>query len=397
MTIRSAVSPVAITAHTSRPARPGFLQRSAQLLLGLLALSSGSTMAATFCVGTGNELATALQTAANNTQNDEIRIRIGTLTRSGAVGTVPRWEYDLGAGTGDHSNTLTMSGGWTDCSTQVADPRLTVLDAQYQGTAVYLQLYTSQTTISVSNLTITRAQNNGGLSGRPAASLSVNAPYSSSTILLDRLIVIAGKSLVDSGAPAGIKLSGFGDGFGAKPTFSLRNSVVAYNAAGATSGVDVNVSDSAVYITNNSIFSNTATSSANCRCTGLEVANDANSYVSNNVIVDNVDGSNRPSDMRNRLGSSYLRNNHIGHLLAEVPPVINLAMTTGAPGWTFSGIYPIPNLNSPLRDTGANGPAGGIGTVDLAGSMRIINGMVDRGAIEGEGMTTDTIFADTFQ
>lgn len=396
MTASSAVSPVATTT-SSRPAQPVFLLRSAQLLLGLLALSSGSAMAATFCVGTGNELATALQTAANNTQNDEIRIRIGTLTRSGAAGTVPRWEYDLGAGTGDHSNTLTMSGGWTDCNTQMADPRLTVLDAQYQGTAVYLQLYTSQTTISVSNLTITRAQNNGDLSGRPGASLSVNAPYSSSTILLDRLIVVAGKSLVDSGAPAGIKLSGFGDGFGAKPTFSLRNSVVAYNAAITVGGVSVLVSDSVVQLNNNSIFSNTATSSSNCRCTGLDLTNDTTSYLSNNVVVDNVDGSNRPSDVRNYVGNAYLRNNHIGHLLATVPPVINLAMTTGAPGWTFSGIYPIPNLNSPLRDTGTNGPAGGIDTIDLAGSARIVNGMVDRGAIEGEGLAIDLIFGDTFQ
>src|SRR5947208_1950844 len=93
----------------------------------VLVCVSGSACATVFCVGTGNELSTAMETAAYNDQNDEIHIRTGTLKRSGAVGIVPRWEYNTGAGSGDVTRTLTLSGGWTDCNTQVDDPRLTVL------------------------------------------------------------------------------------------------------------------------------------------------------------------------------------------------------------------------------------------------------------------------------
>ncbi|MBL8300632.1 MAG: hypothetical protein JNN30_20020, partial [Rhodanobacteraceae bacterium] len=96
----------------------------------VLAWSSGTAQARLFCVTTGNDLATAMETAAFNSQDDEIRIRTGTLVRSGTTAGVPRWEYNIGVGAGDTSYSLTISGGWSDCSTQVADPRLTELDAQ---------------------------------------------------------------------------------------------------------------------------------------------------------------------------------------------------------------------------------------------------------------------------
>lgn len=373
------------------------LLRGAQLMLGMLALASGSAMAATFCVGTGNELATAMETAAVNRQNDEIRIRTGTLTRSGLSGGVPRWDYDIGTSYDNIDYSIAISGGWTNCSTQVADPRQTVLDAQNQGIAVRFDLYGNNGAVSLSNLTITRGANNGASVTQLAANLGVKAPYSASTILLERLIVVAGSATSDAANAGGIKLAGFGTS-GSMPTFTLRNSVIAYNAGVVVGGIDVNVSDSVVNITNNSIFSNTASSTGTCRCTGLDLGNDSFTYLSNNVVVDNLDGANLPSDVRNNLGSTNLRSNHIGNLYLEVPAVINLGTTTGNPGWTFVGIYPIPAAGSPLRDSGYNSPVGGVGAVDLAGRTRTVNGTVDRGAIEAAAaIPTDLIFADTFE
>lgn len=398
MTASATVSVVATTANSRRPAHRPVLRRGVPLLLGMLILSSGPAMAATFCVATGNELASALETAAFNGQNDEIRIRTGTLVRTGLAGTVPRWPYDMGAGgPSDTQYSITISGGWTSCSTQVKDPRLTVLDAQNQGTGMYLQMYNNDGAVTLSNFTITRGLNPGNLASRAAANLSVSAPYSTSTILLDRLIIVAGTSIVESGIAAGVELRGFGDGFGGKPGFTLRNSVIAYNTARNVAGLDVSVADAVVSLTNNSIFSNTSTVALNCRCTGVNLTNDITTYVSSNVIVDNLDDANRPSDVRNFLGNTYMRNNHIGNLLAEVPPVFNLAMTSGNPNWTIAGIYPTPNPGSPLRDSGYNTPASGVGTLDLAGNTRITGGTIDRGAIEAAGVATDLIFADGFQ
>lgn len=381
-------------ARTQPRRHRGLLHRGAAAAMLLLAAACSPAMAATFCVSTGNELASALESAAYNQQNDEIRIRMGTLTRSGAAGTVPRWEYDIGAGTGDNAFSLSVSGGWTSCSNQVADPQLTVLDAQYQGTALEFQLYRSSSTIRLSNLTITRGQYGSNFAYQSAANLGITAAYSTANIVVERVIVIAGKSVRSEGV-AGIKLSGFGDGEGGIPLFTLRNSVVAYNTGVGTAGVDVNTSDSLVSLTNNSIFSNTVSENVNCRCTGLDLSSQT-AYVSNNVIINNSEGQ-FAADMRNRFGNSYLRSNHIGNLYAEIPLVFNLGATTGAPDWTITGIYPTPNASSPLRDSGYNTPVGGLGTADLAGNARKVNGTVDRGAIEAGAVTQDLIFADNFE
>ena len=381
-------------ARTQPRRHRGLLHRGAAAATLLLAVACSPAMAATFCVGTGNELASALESAAYNQQNDEIRIRMGTLTRSGASGSVPRWEYDIGAGVGDNGFSLSVSGGWTSCSNQVADPQLTVLDAQYQGTALEFQLYRSSSSLRLSNLTITRGQLDGSLGYQSAANLGIRAPYSSANILVDRVIVIAGKSVV-SGSVAGIRLAGSSDGEGGIPLFTLRNSVVAYNTGITGVGVDVNAVDSMASLTNNSIFANTASLNVNCRCAGLDLSSQT-AYVSNNVVVNNSEGL-FAADVRNQLGNSYLRNNHIGSLNAVIPPVFNLGATTGAPDWTINGIYPTPNASSPLRDSGYNTPVGGLGTADLAGNTRKVNGTVDRGAIEAGAVTQDLIFADNFE
>jgi len=360
---------------------------------------SGPACATVFCVATGNELSTAMETAAYNNQNDEIHIRTGTLKRSGAVGTVPRWEYNTGSGGGDVTRTLTLSGGWTDCNTHVDDPRLTVLDAEYQGSAVQLKVDSTAAIINVSNLTITRGYHNGNVLAGPAGGgdLGVYALFSTSTVVLERLIVVAGQSISSNGsfAAGGILITG-----GGGLTVTLRNNVIAYNTGESQAGLYINTSESAISVNNNSIFSNTVSSTQpGAHGAGLKLINPiGTSYLANNVIVGNRNGSNVAQDMDNAAGNTYLRNNHIGAPTLSVAPVLNLNPTTGDPGWTLVGIYPIPNVTSPLRDSGTNAPNGGIGAQDLAGNARIVNTTVDRGAIEAAlNSNPDLIFKDGFQ
>ncbi|MBL8298108.1 MAG: hypothetical protein JNN30_07110, partial [Rhodanobacteraceae bacterium] len=313
---------------------------------------------------------------------------------------VPRWEYNIGVGAGDTSYSLTISGGWSDCSTQVADPRLTELDAQYQGSVMYFRLYNSRvaSNIHLSNLTLTRGAHNGSnLNGR-AAGLSVNAPYSGATVLFERIIVIAGEAASNSSATGGVEFYGFP--FGDRPTFRLRNSIIVFNRAPSIAGVSVRTNNAIVNLTNNTIHSNTLNSGvSNCGCVGLDLANaeGGTSYISNNVVYNNRNSQNGMYDFVNDSGNSYLRNNHFGTARMLVAPVLESNSSTGDPGWTIVGIFPIPNVVSPLRNSGYNTPAGGVGSIDIEGNMRVINGTVDRGALEADSMLPpDAIFASAF-
>ena len=254
----------------------------------------------------------------------------------------------------------------------------------------------SALTINVRNLTITRGYHSGNVLAGSAGGgdLGVYATFSTSTVVLERLIVVAGQSNNSDGTIAGgIAIRGNGG-----LTVTLRNNVIAYNTGASYAGLFINVSESAISVNNNSIFSNTV-SSTTAHGIGLQLINPTgSSYVANNVIVDNRNGSNVAQDLDNAVGSTYLRNNHIGTTTLPAPPILNLNATTGDPGWTLVGIYPIPNVTSPLRDSGTNAPNGGIGALDLAGNARIVNTVVDRGAIEAAlDSNPDLIFKDGFQ
>lgn len=386
---------------TSRPiaaVRPTRRHRiGAALLLVAGALGVGQAPAAVFCVATGDALASALQTAASNNQDDEIHVRDGTLTRSGISGTVPRWEYKT-TGSVDGTRSLLISGGWTDCSTQVQDATLTVLDAQYQGSTLHFAMDSSSGSIRVTNLTLTRGLHYGNSLGGPAfaANLGVFAPTATLTVKLDHLVVVSGEATTDDNVVGGIQVYGSG----AAMTIDVSNNVIAYNSAMKWAGLFVNVEDGTVTVNNNSIFGNSASGdSMYVLGVGFALLNSTgHSYVANNVIVTNTRGNGAAADFQNLTANSYLRNNHIGVSNYNVVPSYNLNPTTGDPGWTITGIYPTPNAVSKLRDSGTNAPFGGVGTFDVAGNPRIANATVDRGAVEAApNAPSDRIFADGFQ
>ncbi len=373
------------------------MKRFVLLFLLGLGLVYKPAAAAVFCVSTGNALSSALETAAGNNVDDEIRVRDLTLTRTNLSGIVPRWEY---AASATSAHAVVISGGWVDCDTQVLDPTLTVLDAEYKGSALNFELQNSTGSVRVTNLTITRGFHDGDTLGgvAKAANLGVDGAFSSITVKLDRLIVIAGKG-TNSTVAAGIRVLGTGG-----MTVDVSNNVIAYNTSVNYAGLALSLAESSATVNNNSIFSNTASANS-VTGVGLYLSNITGStYVANNVLVDNKRTSSiQPEqNLENSDGNAYLRNNHIGRTNDTAhyttAAVVNLNPTYGNPGWTIlaGGVFPTPDAASPLRDSGTNTPNGGVGTIDLEGNPRIVNATVDRGAIEAAPNITDRIFMNGF-
>lgn len=389
--------------HAHRSTKPIPLATSLRSLTAgalLMVLGLGPiTMAegASFCVNTGNALFNALRTAESNLQSDEIRITSTRLRRVGEVGIIPRWPYYEGAG--DSGTTLTISGGWNaGCTSQTLNPQLTELDAEAQGSALFLDMAIgsqNQSTVSISNLTITRGFFNGNLLGgrAAAANLGIDATFTNAQITLERLIIVAGNATVAT-AVAGIGVLAISDGSTAA-TITVRNNVIAYNNGDTAAGIDINANFAGVRVNNNSIIENLATSVASDRV-GFNLINSGGfNYLANNLIHANADGDGLFRDLRILAGNTFLRNNHIGTANLVVAPTLNLGGTSGNPGYTLIGIFPTPNAGSPLLNSGNNNPTGGIGSLDLAGNPRIASSTVDRGAIEvtaGNPPPLDLIF-----
>jgi len=120
---------------------------STLFLLTLLATAS-EALATVFCVGTSVELADALDEAATNGLDDEIRIRTGVVSPT-------EFLYDPAAGVADD---LTISGGWAPgCQRSTARADLTVLHGLYSDGPL-LTIYSSGGQITIRNLSIAGAQ-----------------------------------------------------------------------------------------------------------------------------------------------------------------------------------------------------------------------------------------------
>ncbi len=126
--------------------------------------ATGSASAATFCVGTGVSLASALTDAAANNENDVINIRQGVFSRT--VANKARWTY--APTSTDLDNDLYVSGGWSvndNCATRTSDPSLTVLDGEHANAVLEISPYPASSTltgrIDVENLTLANGSGDG--------------------------------------------------------------------------------------------------------------------------------------------------------------------------------------------------------------------------------------------
>lgn len=352
--------------------------RLACAALAALALAASSAQATTFCVTTGTQLANALNTAASNGQNDEIRIPTGTLTGTSNPAGNPRWGYPVQAS--DEGSSLTLSGGWSagnNCASQVSlDPTQTALDAQNAGRALDFTITNSiafSGDVVVRNLTITRASSSNQAVG-VAFNWYVTGQLGSS-LLIENVLVIASTATGTSASV--VKVTHSGSGYA-----KARNLIVYGN--NATNGLPVAVSayDTAyAVLSNSSIFDNSAGGAA----AGLGALGVVT--LANNAVADNTSSTSPSYQAYSALGTSLtLRYNHFGTRLFTGGVNSDVGTTTGDAQWTQVGSIIVPDAVSPLRDSGTNSPTGGLASTDFQGDARIVNSVVDRGAIEAEAI-----------
>jgi hypothetical protein len=364
------------------------LSRRDRRLIGfvLTLLAALPLHAANFCVATGNQLAAALTTAGSNDEDDIIKIEFGTLTSDTEAPQNYQWIFD---GRGDEYGT-TISGGWSKgngcASIATNDPAATVLDAQYAGPVFLADLrFDFSGTFAIRNLALAR----GKVFGTPCISGSVGIDCASglgvqawalpgASVTIDNVLIRNGVAAAGaSDEIVDVYMTGGG-------TLRLRNSIVMGNDLGAganTSGVQIVASgNTIVYVTNNSIFGNTVTSDE----VGLSVTGVAT--LSNNAVADNVTTGDDPPFQfsAHSVSTMTLRSNHFANrqYVGGGFPFSETGTTTGDAQWTQSGVRMTPNSDSVLRDSGVNSPSGGIPAIDFSGKARIINTVIDRGAVE---------------
>jgi hypothetical protein len=332
--------------------------------------------AATFCAKSGNELNQALIAAQSNAQDDTIKVATGTHTTDYHAPGAYQWSFAPVVGS-DYDTALTISGGWNaadNCQTQLTlDPSQTVLDAQYFGpvfsAAMVFDTFTSSLTIS--NLTFYRGESNDILGDAAMRIVSERG-----TITIDNILVTGNRSGGTSANIASFFLNSGG-------SFKVRNSEFLNNSFthAFSGGVTFGPTNGAIgYFTNNSISGNSATVAG----MGLSARGLVN--LSNNAIADNTSTANPSYDFVSDAPTSLtLRNNHFATSnITGGSPASESGTTTGNPGWTQVGLRMVPNAVSPLRDSGLNSPLGGVPNIDFSGQSRIVNVVIDRGAVEAD-------------
>lgn len=355
--------------HDFKHARP-------KLVLALLCMTLGSVPAhaATFCAATGAQLASHLNTAASNGQDDVIKIEARTLTGTSNGSGEPRWQYHVQAS--DEATSLTISGGWSlgnNCASQIStSPQDTALDAAFSGRALAFSLMPEvefSGDVVVRNLTITRAST--GVSSIGAAFNWGVTGVVGSSLLLENILVVA-SNVTGSGSSA-VHISHDGSG-----SAKARNLIVYGNTTTTGAPVAVTATGTAYAVLSNaSIFDNSnASTAAGLNAFGVVT-------LANNAVADNTSSVSTHYQAYSAVGTSLtLRNNHFGTKLFTGGVSSESGTTTGNALWTQVGSIIIPDANSPLRDSGLNSPTGGLATTDFNGDARIVNGTVDRGAIE---------------
>lgn len=349
--------------------------RPALPLLALLALAGArDASAALFCATTGDQLATALNTADSNNADDEIRVSIGIKTRPSAPEGQTRWLYLEAAS--DADNSLVLSGGWdATCTLRFPSPP-SFLDAELSGPALDFQLSaTSSAAITVSDFDIVRGYTNTAFafSGLRVANPGTGGPL----VVLERIRVRNSGSDGDSSGTVRLEM--------ASGNLTFRNSQVSHSRSYSGAALIANAgANGAINLANNSVMANTDNEpNAPGAVGGVSVFGAGLVNVYNNVFHGNT--SSNSSDLAVQNGVGLLVNNHIGILRGT--PDGNSGRTQGDPQVTFDiNFYPIAAATSPLRDTGSTFVPGGAGSSDVRNRLRVQGSKIDRGATEFDQM-----------
>lgn len=345
-----------------------------RLLAALACVLAVPAQAAVLCAKTGTNLHDSMVTAANNGEDDEIRIVKGALDAGPALVNTVRWEYRVSAN--DLVTSLDISGGWdSTCTTQTGVPADTVLDAELKGAA--FKFYNAFVggglggKVSLRNLTITRGRSDYF----DGAAVAYYGAASGGGFTMERVAVLASDTVSYGHSIVYINQSAMGQ-------VKVSNNVFAQNQVKVSTSSIVVMDCAAVALcsfNNNSIHDNYAYDDKH----PFALLMLGTVYAANNAVADNLAANASGGVQAGTFGTRTLslRNNHfqtdnfVGEYLEQ-------GTTSGSAKWTLLGTYRTPNPTSPLRNSGVNSPLGGVGSKDIAGQARIQDTTVDRGAVE---------------
>jgi hypothetical protein len=327
----------------------------AALLLGLSAqIANAST---TVCVTNATDLQTALNNATGSTETTFIEIARGTYNVTAQL-----VFYAMAADQGQ----LDVTGGYnSDCSAQIKNPALTVLDGG--GVTGVLRLY-SVGGLSVRYLTV----QNGYFSiddGNDNAGLFVKSEGGS--IFVDYNIIrnnvgaddVGLKVIVDTGSTSALHVDG-----------NLIVDNTAINQLGA--GFIINSGAGNAYITNNTVANNVSQRTDAGPLGGFEIgAGTGSTTLSNNIFYGNT-----TTDLYLDASPLLINNDYtsIGNGTPDAGSVGNVGVN---PQFASTTDYRL-QASSPLLGAGTLTPAGNLPTIDIEGNPRSYNNLVDMGAYE---------------
>jgi hypothetical protein len=368
-------------------------QRSffALALLAPATLFSIDAQAATFCVASSNGLTVALATAEANSEDNDIRIRVGAYDAPDAGFHIDLFE-------GRHS--LSVAGGFTDeaCTAQTHAVSATVLDGRD----------------AVRPLTIETSRSSGiadpahsiavsGLTFRHGSDALVGAlKISDSGPIYGGIITVEGNAFLDNTTAIGVPEGGpallaatDGPDFAGGTGLFVRNNLFARNVASNAPAVFV-YSDNHIDVSNNTFVGNVSTDTtldervtfASFTFSGIDFSN--NVFSDNNPAATPATFDLRATNVTDLVDNAIVATagtprSETGTIASD-PRFIDAA----------NGDYRLA-VDSPLVDAGIDTPAGGVAAFDLDGVARIQGARIDIGAYEAAVPTSaDEVFTDGF-
>lgn len=350
------------------------------LLFALAAvLIAGSARAATFCVTSSAELQNALNAAAANDEDDEIRIYATTFVPPTTHG----FKYDT-----LKPYSLTLAGGYiallgNPCAMALRNANSTVIDGGGSR-----RLFGFVGYANTGDLRITRLTFRNGINETNSSPVDIGgtALYNGN-ITLDRVVVRDNISAVQvifasSGGSVVVQNSVFADntlvpGYGGRKVAQFQS----VNSNGPSGGVVFNGNTAAGNVS--TVLNGSAEVVLGVSNGSLRVAN-SNFWGNSSLDLEFADFGN---------STITIRDSNIGIHSYWGPAISTHNLYSIDPAFIGNGNYRLAG-NSPLRDLGDNMAFGGIGSYDAAGGSRVMFGQVDIGAYE---IQDDSIFKNGFE
>jgi hypothetical protein len=371
---------------------PGAIRATRYVLAFALLIAARFAAAATFCVGSASDLTLALQTAQANSEDNDVRIRVGEYVAPAAEG----WHIDLLLG--DFS--LSVVGGFTDeaCTQRTFDAFATVLDGAHAvrpltiATSQSFGAANSDHHITVSGLTF----RNGSDPSVGGLKVSDPGPIYGGIILIEGNAFIGNEAAPGTfdGGPALLAATD-GPDFSGGTGLVVRNNLFAENVGPDASAAFV-YSNNRVEFVNNTFTGNATTDETLTDRAVLRYFTFSGITLANNAFwANNASGAADVHDL-SLTAVADLVNNDIETMVGQ--PGSDIGTLSVDPSFADAAGHDYAlAADSPLIDAGFDTPAGGLSTFDLDGDERVQGAHVDIGAFEfGAAAADETIFADGF-